>query len=45
MEYISVIRNELGEIVRCCMDYSAEENEELVKNHPEYYFDAEKKTI
>ena len=37
MEYMSVIRNELGEVVRCCKDYTQQENEEYLEIHPEYY--------
>lgn len=37
MEYMSVIRNELGEIVRYCKDYTERDNEEYLETHPECY--------
>lgn len=42
-EYCSVIKNELGEIVRFCKEWTNKENEEFLKQHPEYYKDVEKR--
>lgn len=37
MEYMSVIKNELGEVMRYCCEYSDEDNEQYLEQHPEYY--------
>lgn len=37
MEYMSVIRDELGEIVRYCRNYTEMENKEYLETHPECY--------
>ena len=36
MEYTSCIKDELGTIVRWCNEYSEEENEQYLLDHPEY---------
>ena len=39
--FYSVIRNELGEVVRYCKDYTDKQNDEYLENHIEYYLSIE----
>ena len=41
MEFLSVIRNECGEIVRYCSNYTHSQNEKFLEDHPEYYLSSE----
>lgn len=37
MEYVSVIKNECGEIVRYCSNMTEQEISNYIEQHPEYY--------
>lgn len=41
MEYVSVIRDELGEVVRYCSEYTEKDNERYLERHPECYLSVE----
>lgn len=38
MEFISVIKDECGEVVRICSEYHDDENKAFLEFHPEYYY-------